>query len=87
MKLKIYYNGNPAQTQVVDQETGEIVEGVVSAHVDIDAFNGYATLVLADFEADISNIEVKQDENPAGVHGAGDSGDNREDFQQASGDV
>lgn len=87
MKLKIFYNGNPTQTQVVDQETGELVEGVVSAHVDIDAFNGYATLVLADFEADISNVELKEDANPEGLYGAGSSGHNPESVEQVSRDV
>jgi len=87
MRVKLYYDGNPAHTKVVDQETGELIEGVVSAHVDIDAFNGYATLVLADFKAEISDIEVREDENPAGVHGAGSSGDNRENIEQTSIDV
>lgn len=80
MKLKLFYNGNPAQTQVVDSETGQTIDGVVSAHVDIDAFNGYATLVFADFEAEISNIEVK-DEDTQGIYGTASSGDSPENSE------
>ena len=83
MKIKIFYNGNPAHTKVVDQETGEMVEGVVSAHVDIEPFGAVATLVITDFEAEMSNVEVKEDGSTGRIHGDGSSGDNKEDIEQA----
>jgi hypothetical protein len=58
MKLRVYYDGNPANTQVIDKDTNEIVDGVVSVHIDISAFDTYVTLVLADAEVDIDNLEV-----------------------------
>ena len=83
MKLKIFYDGNPANTQVVDAETGEMIEGVVSAHIDIDAFQARATLILADFEADIKQVEVS-DEDPEWLHRAASDRDNRSDIDQTS---
>jgi hypothetical protein len=83
MKLKIFYDGNPTHTKVVDQETGQMVEGVVSAHVDIEPFGAVATLVLMDFEADLSNVKVN-DGSTQGIHGDGSSRDNQENLEQTS---
>ena len=83
MKIRVYYDGNPANSQVVDAETGEMIEGVVSAHVDIDAFQARATLVIADFEADIKDVEVS-DEDPEWLHGTGSNRDNRQDIDETS---
>ena len=59
MKLKIIYTGDPSDTQIVNAETGEAVEGIHSVEVSIDAFTGYAALVLQDFVAEIDNIETE----------------------------
>jgi hypothetical protein len=83
VKIKVYYDGNPANTQVVDAETGEMIDGIVSAHVDIDAFEARATLVFADFEADIKQVEVS-DEDPEWLHRAGSDRDNRQDIDETS---
>ena len=83
MKVKIYYDGNPANTLVVDANTGEIIDGVVSAHVDIDAFQARATLILADFVADIKDVEVS-DEDPEWLHRDGSDRDNRQDLNETS---
>ena len=83
VKIKIYYDGNPANTQVVDADTGEMIDGVVSAHVDIDAFQARATLILADFEADIKAVEVS-DEDPEWLHRDGSDRDNRTDLSETS---
>ena len=58
MKLEVFYDGNPANTKVVDKDTGDIVDGVVSVHIDISAFNTYVTLVVEDADVVIDNIEV-----------------------------
>jgi hypothetical protein len=76
MKIKVYYDGNPANTRVVDQATNETVEGVISAHVDIDVTEALCTLVIADFEADITNAEVR-DEDPEWLHRETSDRDNR----------
>ena len=59
MKLKIIYTGDPSDTQIVNAETGGAVEGIHSVEVSIDAFTGYAALVLQDFVAEIDNIETE----------------------------
>jgi len=57
MKLKIIYTGDPTETKVVDAETGEEVGGIHSIEVSIDAFAGYASLILQDFLLEVDNIE------------------------------
>ena len=59
MKLKIVYTGDPSNTEIVDSETGEAVEGVHSVEVSIDAYAGYAVLILQDFITEIDNIEAE----------------------------
>ena len=59
MKLKLVYTGNPAETQVVNSETGEAVDGIHSIEVSVDAFSGYAVLVLQDFITEIDNMEAE----------------------------
>jgi len=59
MKLKLIYTGDPAKTEIVDAETGEAVDGIHSIEVSIDAFSGYAVLVLQDFITEIDNMEAE----------------------------
>ena len=59
MKLKLIYTGNPAETKLQDSETGEEVEGIHSIEISIDAFTGYAVLVLQDFIAEIDYIDAE----------------------------
>jgi|TARA_R110002020_G_scaffold356986_1_gene569429 hypothetical protein len=57
MRLKIVYTGDPTETKIIDEETGEKVEGVHSVEVSIDAFSAYASIVLQDFILETSNVE------------------------------
>jgi hypothetical protein len=57
VKLKIIYTGNPSETEVIDEETGNIVDGVHSVEVSIDAFSAYASIVLQDFILESNNVE------------------------------
>jgi hypothetical protein len=59
MKLKLIYTGDPTETKIVNAETGESVEGVHSVEVSIDAFQGYAVLILQDFITEIDNMEAE----------------------------
>lgn len=84
MKIKVFYNGNPAHTKIVDQETNEMVEGVVAAHVDLDAFEARATLIFTDFEAELTNVEVVQDEDTQGLYRGTGNSDNTDDIDETS---
>ena len=86
MKIKVFYDGNPVNTKVIDQETGEMLDGIVSAHVDIDAFEARATIIFSDFEAELTNVEVT-DEDPEGLYGRGSGRDHSEDIEQTSNQV
>ncbi len=86
MKIKVFYDGNPVNTKVIDQETGEMLDGIVSAHVDIDAFEARATIIFSDFEAELTNVEVT-DEDPEGLYGRGSGSDHSEDIEQTSNQV
>ena len=57
MRLKIIYTGNPAETKVIDEDTGDSVEGIHSVEVSIDAFSGFASIVLQDFALESNNVE------------------------------
>ena len=57
MILKIVYTGTPAETKVIDEDTGDAVEGIHSVEVSIDAFSGFASIVLQDFALESNNIE------------------------------
>jgi len=81
MKVKLFYDGNPTHTRVINIETGEAIEGIVSAHVDIDADGGNLTLIFNDFVADIKNIE-ETDENSQGVYRGGSGSDSVENIEQ-----
>ena len=64
MKLKVIYTGNPAETQIVNAETGEEVEGVDSVEISIDAFGGYCALLLQGCEVDLNNLEQASGRTP-----------------------
>ncbi len=57
MRLKIVYTGDPTETKIIDEETGEKVEGVHSVEVSIDAFSAFASIVLQDFVLESNNVE------------------------------
>lgn len=57
MKLKIVYTGDPTETKVVNSDTGEEVGGIHAIEVSIDAFSGYASLILQDFLIEVDGIE------------------------------
>jgi hypothetical protein len=59
MKLKIIYTGDPTETQIVDSETGEALDGIHSVEISIDAFTGYAVLILQDFITEIDNMDAE----------------------------
>ncbi len=67
MKIKIFANGNPLDSKITNAETGEPVEGVMSAHVDLDVEGAVATLIIHDFEAEIE-CEATTDETSQGLH-------------------
>ena len=57
MRLKIIYTGDPSETKVIDEDTGDAVEGIHSVEVSIDAFSAFASIVLQDFALESNNIE------------------------------
>jgi hypothetical protein len=57
MRLKIIYTGDPSETKVIDEDTGNIVEGIHSVEVSIDAFSAFASIVLQDFVLESNNVE------------------------------
>jgi|TARA_R100001129_G_scaffold70939_1_gene48284 hypothetical protein len=57
MRLKIIYTGDPSETKVIDEDTGDAVEGIHSVEVSIDAFSAYASIVLQDFALESNNIK------------------------------
>jgi|TARA_Y100000310_G_scaffold11745_1_gene12238 hypothetical protein len=57
MKIKIVYTGDPTETKVVNAETGEEIGGIQSIEVSIDAFAGYASIILQDFLLEANNLE------------------------------
>lgn len=83
MAFKLFYDGNPAHTRVMDAQTGEPIDGIVSAHVDIDVDGGLLTLVFNDFEAEISNIE-ESDEDSQGIYRGGSDRDSLQNIEQTS---
>jgi hypothetical protein len=63
LRIKIISNGNPAETKIVNAETGETLVGVVEADVMITPFETTAVLIFNEFEAHIETdnvIEEKQ---------------------------
>lgn len=58
MKLKLFYNGNPEDTKIVDAESGEAIEGVVSVALEVDAFGCNALINVRDVQIDVDNAEA-----------------------------
>ena len=58
MKIKIIYTGNPEETQVIDTETGKVIQNIIGVDVALDPFGGYAALTFKDFEVEMNNVEV-----------------------------
>jgi len=58
MKIKIIYTGNPEETQVIDTETGKVIQNIIGVDVALDPFGGYAALTFKDFEVEMDNVEV-----------------------------
>jgi len=60
MRLHVKFDGkDPTKTQILDAESGETIEGIRSVEISIDAFQGYAVLVLQDFSLEVNNIEAE----------------------------
>ena len=57
MKISILYNGNPADTKVINAETGEPIEGITDVQINIEPEEAFAVLVFTDFEATIVDID------------------------------
>ena len=56
MKLKLIYTGKQEETQIVNAETGEPIENVMSVSIDIDAFHCNAVIYLKDLQLDLDNL-------------------------------
>jgi hypothetical protein len=54
MKIKIIYTGNPEETQVIDTETGKVIQNIIGVDVALDPF----ALTFKDFEVEMDNVEV-----------------------------
>jgi len=83
MTFKLFYDGNPTRTRVINTETGQPIDGIVSAHVDIDVDGGLLTLVFNNFETEISNIE-ESNEDSQGVYRGGSDSDSIQNIEQVS---
>lgn len=58
MKLKLIYTGNPAETRIVNAETGEEIQNVVRVDVAVDAMRAEALIEVTDLELDLDNVEA-----------------------------
>ena len=58
MKIKIIYTGNPEETEVINSDTGVVIQNIVGVDVALDPFGGYAALTFKDFEVVLDNLEV-----------------------------
>lgn len=60
MRLHVKFDGkDPSKTEILDAESGDRIEGIHSVEISIDAFKGYAVLVLQDFSLEVENIEAE----------------------------
>ncbi len=86
MKLKIVSQGTGATTKVVDAETGEEVENILSLELSMDAFNVEAAILIRDPLLSIDNLEVQEirQGDSAGYDGGTSSSDNQQHIEQAS---
>lgn len=58
MKLKMIYTGNPQETQIVNAETGEPIDNIISVNIDVDAFGCNAIIQVREIELDLNNVEA-----------------------------
>ena len=60
MKLKIVSEGTGETTKVINEETGEEVEDVVSLDLSMNAFNVDAAIVINNPHLEIKNLEAEE---------------------------
>ena len=60
MKLKIVSEGTGETTKVINEETGEEVEEVVSLDLSMNAFNVDAAIVINNPHLEIKNLEAEE---------------------------
>ena len=58
MKLKLFYNGNPEDTKIMDSETGDPIDGVVSVALEVDAFGCKSLINVKDIQIDVDQAEA-----------------------------
>ena len=58
MKLRLFYNGKPEDTKIMNAETGEPIDGVTSVALEVDAFGCNAIVSLKDIEIDVDKSEA-----------------------------
>ena len=85
MKLKIVSEGTGDTTKVVNAETGEEVENVISLDFSMDAFHSDAAIVIRDPHLSINNLEAKEirTNDSSGYDGATGGEDNQQHSEQA----
>ena len=76
MKLKIIADGkNPAQTKIVDVESGEMLEDVLGVEISIHAMGIEAAIVMSAVDLEIEILEARE-VDPSDTEGDGrDGGD------------
>ncbi len=86
MKLKIVSGGTGATTKVVDAETGEEVENVLSLELSMDAFNVEAAILIRDPHLNIDNLETQEirQGDSAGYDGGASNPDNQQHSEPIS---
>jgi hypothetical protein len=86
MKLKIVSEGTGATTKVVNAETGEEIEDVLSIELSMDAFNVEAVVLIRDPHLSINNLEAQEvrQGDSAGYDGTAGDPDNQQYSEQAS---
>tara|TARA_R110000824_G_scaffold237755_2_gene426566 strand:- start:9496 stop:9765 length:270 start_codon:yes stop_codon:yes gene_type:complete len=60
MKLKILSEGTGGTTKVVNAETGEEVENIISLDFSMTAFNVDAAIVIRDPHLSIDNLDTRE---------------------------
>jgi len=60
MKLKIMSEGTADTTTIVNSETGEVVDNIISIDISLDAFHVDAAVVIRNPHISIDNIETQE---------------------------
>ena len=86
MKLKIVSEGTGDTTKVVNAETGEEVENVISLDFSMDAFHSDAAIVIRDPHLSIDNLNAEEmrGSDTAPHDGATGGPDNQQHSQSSS---